>query len=63
MPIKKRRVRSNRRGSEPSPAKATMPVLASPQVSAGNKTWIDRLLELIKIGIGLANLVVNLGKH
>lgn len=62
---KKYRARANRlarRGMIKSPVRAEQPAQVSNRASVG-KSWADRLLDLLKIGIGLANLIVGFLKH
>ncbi len=45
-----------------TPTSAEQPAPVSNHACAG-KSWADRLLDLLKIGIGLANLIVGFLKH
>lgn len=62
MPVKKRRVRSKRprQGKENN---AVVPTAASPETQGREKRWLTHLFDLLKIGVGLANLVLGLLKH
>lgn len=45
-----------------TPTSAEQPAPVSNHACVG-KSWADRLLDLLKIGIGLANLIVGFLKH
>ncbi|RMU58102.1 hypothetical protein ALP27_03973 [Pseudomonas savastanoi pv. glycinea] len=57
-----RATRLGRRGMNKAPVSAEQPATVSQHACVG-KSWADRLLDLLKIGIGLANLIVGFLKH
>lgn len=66
MPAKKPHTRSSRRTRRGFSKTKEKHVNAEsePQSNHANvKSWMDRFLDVLKIGVGLANLVVSFIKH
>lgn len=66
MPIKKRRGCPKRLGQDgkvKTPISITKSTIERRHSCSGRKSWLDRLLDLMKIGVGLANLIVGFLKH
>lgn len=66
MPAKKphtRASRRTRRGLSKTAEKRANAKLEPQSNHANAKSWMDRFLDVLKIGVGLANLVVSFIKH
>jgi len=65
MSMKNRRARSRRQGPRgiESSKKVSRSALGQCHAPPTGKAWWDRVLDLLKIGVGLANLIVSFTKH